>query len=152
VEELTLDEWERTIGINLTGTFVMSQAALAPLLERTGNIVNLASVAGIRAIPYNAAYCASKGGVIMLTKSMAVEYGGAGLRVNCVCPSSVDTPFLEQFAIPDGADFSLLARGGSVIRRASTPAEVASAVAYLASDDATMVTGTALIVDGGATA
>jgi NAD(P)-dependent dehydrogenase (short-subunit alcohol dehydrogenase family) len=88
----------------------------------------------------------------MLTKSMAVEFAGAGVRVNCVCPSSVDTPFLRSFEIPDGVDFKLLARAASPMGRVLTPAEVAAAVAYLASDDAATVTGTAFVIDGGATA
>jgi NAD(P)-dependent dehydrogenase (short-subunit alcohol dehydrogenase family) len=82
---LSLDDWERTLRVNLTGTFLMCQAALEPMLERgRGAIVNMASVAGLRATPYNAAYCASKGGVVMLTKSLAVEFGRGGVRVNAV--------------------------------------------------------------------
>jgi NAD(P)-dependent dehydrogenase (short-subunit alcohol dehydrogenase family) len=92
---LTLDEWNRTLAVNLTGTFLMCQHALDELLASRGTIVNMASVAGLRATPYNAAYCASKGGVVMLTKSLAIEFGRQGVRVNCVCPSAVDTPFLE---------------------------------------------------------
>ena len=97
---LTLDEWNRTIAVNLTGTFLMCQHALEPLLASKGTIVNMASVAGLRATPYNAAYCASKGGVVMLTKALAVEFGRRGLRINCVCPSAVDTPFLDNFEWP----------------------------------------------------
>ena len=151
-DDLSLDEWNRVLQVNLTGVFSMSQTALPHLLEARGAIVNLASIAGIRATPYNAAYCASKGGVVMLTKAMAVEYGRAGLRVNCVCPSMVDTPFLEGFAFPDDADMSLFARGASVVEGPITPDEVAASIAYLASDDARMITGSALVMDGGATA
>lgn len=150
--ELALDEWNRTLAINLTGTFLMSQAALGPLLEVGGVIVNMASVSGLRALPYNAAYTASKGGVVMLTKAMAVEFGRAGLRVNCVCPSSVDTDFLRGFELPADADPSLFSLRGSIIQRAATPAEIAGVVAFLASDEAAMITGAALPVDGGATA
>ena len=110
--ELALDDWNRTLAVNLTGTFLMSQAALDPLLETGGAIVNMASVSGLRALPYNAAYTASKGGVVMLTKAMAVEFGRAGLRVNCVCPSSVDTDFLRGFEYPTDADPSLFALRG----------------------------------------
>ncbi len=130
----------------------MSQAALDPLLEAGGAIVNMASVSGLRALPYNAAYTASKGGVVMLTKAMAVEFGRAGLRVNCVCPSSVDTHFLAGFEYPADADPSLFALRASIIQRAATPAEIAGVVAFLASDEAAMVTGAAWTVDGGATA
>ena len=150
--ELALDEWNRTIAVNLTGTFLMSQAALDPLLETGGAIVNMASVSGLRALPYNAAYTASKGGVVMLTKAMAVEFGRAGLRVNCVCPSSVDTHFLQGFAYPADVDTSLFGLRASIIQRAATPAEIAGVVAFLASDEAAMVTGAAWTVDGGATA
>ena len=150
---LALEDWNRTITVNLTGTFLMCQAALDPLLATAdGVIVNMASVAGLRATPYNAAYCASKGGVVMLTKALAVEFGRQGLRVNCVCPSSVDTEFLDNIKIPDDADFSLFGRAASIIPRKSEPAEIAGIVAFLASAEAAMITGAAYVVDGGATA
>jgi NAD(P)-dependent dehydrogenase (short-subunit alcohol dehydrogenase family) len=150
--DVTLDDWNRTLAVNLTGTFLACQAALPALVAREGSIVNVASVAGVRAVPYNAAYCASKAGVILLTKSLAVEYGGRGVRANCVCPSSVATPFLDGFAFTDTMDRSLFARGASVLTGAMQPEVVAAAIAYLASDDAAMVTGTTLMLDGGATA
>jgi NAD(P)-dependent dehydrogenase (short-subunit alcohol dehydrogenase family) len=149
---LTLDEWNRTLAVNLTGTFLMCQHALDPLLASRGNIVNMASVAGLRATPYNAAYCASKGGVVMLTKALAVEFGRRGMRVNCVCPSAVDTPFLDNFEWPADGDPTLFARSGAVIERRAEPAEVASVVAFLASDEAAMITGVAYLVDGGSLA
>lgn len=152
IGDVTLEEWRRVLDVNLTGTFLLSQAALPALLDTTGSIVNMASVAGLRATPYNAAYCASKGGVIMLTKSMALELAGAGVRVNAVCPASVDTPFLRNFRLPEGADMELLKRSTSPMGRALDPAEVAAAVAYLASDDAASVSGTTLVIDGAATA
>jgi NAD(P)-dependent dehydrogenase (short-subunit alcohol dehydrogenase family) len=150
--DLALDEWNRTIAVNLTGTFLMCQAALGPLLDARGAIVNMASVSGLRALPYNAAYTASKGGVVMLTKALAVEFGRAGMRVNCVCPSSVATDFLRGFEYPSDADPALFSLRGSVIQRAATPDEIAGVVAFLASDEAAMVTGAAYTVDGGATA
>jgi NAD(P)-dependent dehydrogenase (short-subunit alcohol dehydrogenase family) len=152
IGEVTADEWRRVIEVNLTGTFLLSQAALTPLLAARGNIVNMASVAGLRATPYNAAYCASKGGVIMLTKSMALELAGQGVRINAVCPASVDTPFLRGFQLPEGADMALLSRSVSPMGRLIDVAEVAAAVAYLASDDAANITGTTLVMDGGSTA
>jgi meso-butanediol dehydrogenase/(S,S)-butanediol dehydrogenase/diacetyl reductase len=152
IGDLEPDEWRRVIDVNLTGTFLLSQRALPALLESTGVIVNMASVAGLRATPYNAAYCASKGGVIMLTKSMAIELAKAGVRVNAVCPASVDTPFLRGFEIPEGADLSLFARAASPMGRLIDVAEVAAAVAYLASDEAATVSGTTLVIDGAATA
>jgi meso-butanediol dehydrogenase/(S,S)-butanediol dehydrogenase/diacetyl reductase len=152
IADLTLEEWRRVIDVNLTGTFLLSQSALPALLEAKGVIVNMGSVAGMRATPYNAAYCASKGGVIMLTKSMAIELAKAGVRVNVVCPASVDTPFLRNFQLPDGADMALLTRASSPMGRLIDPSEVAAAVAYLASDDAATISGTTLVIDGAATA
>jgi NAD(P)-dependent dehydrogenase (short-subunit alcohol dehydrogenase family) len=152
IEDVTPDEWRRVIDVNLTGTFLLSQAALPALLETTGTIVNMASVAGITATPYNAAYCASKGGVILLTKSMALELATAGVRVNAVCPASVDTPFLRGFQLPEDADLQLLMRSVSPMGRLIEPAEVAAAVAYLASSDAANVSGTTLVIDGAASA
>jgi NAD(P)-dependent dehydrogenase (short-subunit alcohol dehydrogenase family) len=150
--DVTLDEWDRTLAVNLTGTFLMCQRALPHLLESRGSIVNVASVAGVRAVPYNAAYCASKAGVVMLTKSIAVEYGRRGVRANCVCPSSVDTPFLDGFVFNDDMDLSLFTRASSVLPGAMDPRVVADAIAYLASDTAAMITGSTLMLDGGATA
>jgi NAD(P)-dependent dehydrogenase (short-subunit alcohol dehydrogenase family) len=152
IGDVTLEEWKRVLDVNLTGTFLLSQAALDPLLEVHGCIVNMASVAGLRATPYNAAYCASKGGVIMLTKSMALELAKAGVRVNAVCPASVDTPFLRGFRLPEGADMALLSRAVSPMGHLIDVSEVAAAVAYLASDDAAHVSGTTLVIDGAATA
>jgi NAD(P)-dependent dehydrogenase (short-subunit alcohol dehydrogenase family) len=152
IQDLDPAEWRDIIEVNLTGTFLLSQSALPALLETKGTIVNMGSVAGLRATPYNAAYCASKGGVIMLTKSMAIELAKAGVRVNAVCPASVDTPFLRGFELPEGADMSLLTRASSPMGRMIDPAEVAAAVAYLASDDAATISGTTLVIDGAATA
>ena len=152
IQDLDPTEWRDIIEVNLTGTFLLSQSALPALLETKGTIVNMGSVAGMRATPYNAAYCASKGGVIMLTKSMAIELAKAGVRVNAVCPASVDTPFLRGFELPEGADMSLLTRASSPMGRMIDPAEVAAAVAYLASDDAATISGTTLVIDGAATA
>jgi NAD(P)-dependent dehydrogenase (short-subunit alcohol dehydrogenase family) len=152
IADLTPQEWRRVIDVNLTGTFLLSQSALPALLDSRGVIVNMGSVAGLRATPYNAAYCASKGGVIMLTKSMAIELAKTGVRVNAVCPAAVDTPFLRNFRLPEGADMSLLTRSSSPMGRLIDPAEVAAAVAYLASDDAATISGTTLVIDGAATA
>ncbi len=152
VGTLTPDEWRNVIDVNLTGTFLLSQSALPALLDTRGTIVNMGSVAGMRATPYNAAYCASKGGVIMLTKSMALELAKDGVRVNAVCPASVDTPFLRNFKLPEGADMALLTRASSPMGRLIRPEEVAGAVAYLASDDAATISGSTLVIDGAATA
>jgi meso-butanediol dehydrogenase/(S,S)-butanediol dehydrogenase/diacetyl reductase len=152
IEAVTTAEWRRIIDVNLTGTFLLSQAALPALLETKGTIVNMASLAGVHAAPYNAAYCASKGGVVMLTKSMAMELAKTGVRVNAVCPGAVDTPLLGNFQLPDDADFELIMRTMSPTGALIDPAEVAAAVAYLASSEAASVNGAALVIDGGASA
>jgi NAD(P)-dependent dehydrogenase (short-subunit alcohol dehydrogenase family) len=152
IEEFPVADWRRIIDVNLTGTFLLSQAAIGALLGSKGTIVNLASVAGIRATPYNAAYCASKGGVVMLTKSMAIELAKRDVRVNAVCPSAVDTALLRGFTLPDGADMQLLARAASPMGRVLEVEEISAAVAFLASSEARSITGSILTVDGGATA
>ncbi len=149
---LSPDDWRRVIEVNLTGTFLLSQAAVPALVESKGAIVNLASAAGLSATPYNAAYNASKGGVIMLTKSMAIELATDGVRVNAVCPSAVDTPFLRNFTLPHDADLGLLMRSVSPMGGLIQPAEVAAAVAYLASNEAATISGTTLVIDGAASA
>ncbi len=123
----------------------------AHLVERRGCIVNVASIAGVKGQAYTAAYCASKGGVVLLTKSMALELASRKVRVNCVCPGGVDTPLIAgaAAAIPPDAEPGLLERLNSVIPGLVRPAEVAEAIAYLASDAARMITGTSLLLDGG---
>lgn len=146
--ELTNDEWSRTLAVNLSGTFFMSRAALPHLLETKGNIVNVASSAGLVGVAYAAAYCASKGGVVQLTRSMAVEFAHDGVRVNCVCPGGVDTPLVRGFRPPEGARRQLLARM-ALVPELGRPEEIATAIAYLASTDARYVNGAAFAIDGG---
>jgi len=152
IGEFPVEEWRRIIDINLTGTFQLSQAALPALLDGGGCIVNLASVSGLRGSPYNAAYAASKAAQISLTKSMAVELAKQGVRVNAVAPSAVDTPFLTGFSLPEYADLGLVGRASPPMGVVLRPEEVAAAVAYLCSGDAASVTGTVLVIDGGASA
>lgn len=149
--DVTPEEWSRVLGINLSGTFFMSQAALPHLLERRGNIVNLASSAGLIGQAYNAAYCASKGGVVLLTKSLGVEFARRGLRVNCLCPGGVDTPFTKAFGLPEGADVELIARL-TLVRKLASPEDIAAAVAFIASDEARFINAAALPLDAGMTA
>ena len=151
VEDITLDDWHKHLAVNLTGPFLVSQAALPSLIERRGCIVNVASIAGLRGQAYTAAYSASKGGLVLLTKSMALELATRGVRVNAVCPSSVLTPMIEGVAptIPDDADPKLMARLMSVNEGWVTPAEIAESIAYLACDSARSITGTTLVIDGG---
>jgi len=146
--DLSPEQWSRVIAVNLSGTFYMSQAAIPHLLATRGSIVNMASAAGLVGIAYAAAYCASKGGVVMLTRSLAVEYAARGLRVNCVCPGGVDTPLTRGIRFPADADPKLLGRM-ALVPVLAQPDEIAAAVAYLASDEARYVNGAALAIDGG---
>ena len=144
-----LEHWNRIIGINLTGTFLMCRAALPHLIETRGSIVNMGSTAAIRATPWAAAYAASKGGVFSLTKVLALEFATRGVNVNSVSPASVITPMSTSNPLPAGADHRLLAGIlpiGGIMREAS---DVASLIAFLASDDAVHINGVDIPVDGG---
>lgn len=145
--DTTLADWNRMIGVNLTGTFLVCRAALPTLLEHTGSITNTSSTAGVMGQPYSAAYCASKGGVTMLTKALAVEYVARGVRVNAVAPGGVDTPLVHEFGLPEGANAKALDRIMSPMGFCS-PAEVAASIAFLASDEAGYISGSILSVDG----
>ena len=151
-ESITDDEWRRVLDVDLTGAFWVCRAAIPLLRPSRGCIVNVASVAGIQGQAYTAAYSAAKGGLVLLTRALAVELAPDGVRVNCVCPAAVDTPLLSMVELPLDADLGLLARLGGPLAGIATPAQVASAVAWLASDDAAMVTGVALPIDGGRSA
>ena len=143
--------WNRMIGINLSSVFYLSQAAMPHLIETKGNIVNMASSAGLEGQAYNAVYCAAKAGVVMLSKSMAVEFARHGVRVNAVCPGGVKTSLLRATRMPENADPALFARLMPLLPLAEAD-EVATAVAYLASEEARYVTGVAFAIDGGQTA
>lgn len=148
--EQSLSGWERILAVNLTGTFLMCRAVLPSMLEHGGSIVNTVSTAGIIGQPYSAAYCASKGGVKMLTKALAVEYMGRGVRVNGVAPGGVDTPIIHHFGPPPDADYTLIQRLMTPLGFAF-PREIAGAFAYLGSEEAAYVTGTILSIDGAIT-
>ena len=146
--ETTLDEWNRMIAVNLTGQFLTCRAAIPHILKTKGAIVNTASVAGLKSHPYSAAYCASKGGVVQLTRALAVEYGRKDVRVNCVCPGGVETPLIAQFNLPDGVSQQALTRI-MPLGRMGKPREVAATIAFLSSDEAAYINGTTIVVDGG---
>jgi NAD(P)-dependent dehydrogenase (short-subunit alcohol dehydrogenase family) len=148
--EASFDDWQRILAVNLTGTFLMCQAALPHLLENGGTIVNVASTAGIMGQPYSAAYCASKGGVVLLTKSLAVEYLERGVRVNAVAPGGVDTPMMGHFAPPPDASKRLMAPLMTPMGFVK-PEQVANVIAFLASDDGEYMTGAIVSIDGGLT-
>lgn len=146
-----LDEWQRTLDVNLTGTFLVCKHALPALLESRGNIVNVASALALIAKTDEAAYHASKAGVVHLSKSMALDYAKQ-IRVNCVCPGAVRTAMIES-VLPPGVDrAAALAEYGLIHplhRRLAEPEEIADAVLFLASDDASLITGVAMPVDAG---
>ena len=147
-------EWDRVVDINLKGTFLVAKhAAIAMLPLKSGSIVNIASIEGLEGTEGGSSYNASKGGVVMLTKSIAIDYGRRGIRVNCICPGAIDTPMLRSIIDPDGmASYTERMREEHLLGRFGQASEVAAAVAFLASDDASFITGHALVVDGGFTA
>jgi NAD(P)-dependent dehydrogenase (short-subunit alcohol dehydrogenase family) len=151
-EDLDVATWQRHLGVNLTGPMLLSQAALPHLRQSRGNIVTIASIAGLRAQPYQAAYCASKGGVGMLMKSLALELWADGVRVNTICPGGVETD-LPMGAAAEHADsqldWGLLSESAGARYGFMPPRDIADAVAYLASDAAASVTGAVLSVDRG---
>ena len=142
--------WKKILSVNLDGTFLMCRAVLPTMLERGGAIVNTVSTAGIIGQPYSAAYCASKGGVKMLTKALAVEYMARGVRVCGVAPGGVDTPIIHNFGPPDDADFKLIERLMTPVGFAY-PHEIAGAFAYLGSEEAAYISGAILSIDGAIT-
>jgi 2-hydroxycyclohexanecarboxyl-CoA dehydrogenase len=146
--EVAIEEWNRTIAINLTGQFLVCQAALPHVLATKGAIVNVASVAGVKSHPYSAAYCASKGGVVLLTKALAAEYGRKEIRINCVCPGGIETPMIQAFRLPEGVSEVVLQKLMPLGRFGQAP-EVAGTIAFLASDDAKYINGATIVVDGG---
>lgn len=151
----TPEEWDRVFAVNARGVFLFTREALPHMLRaRSGAIVSTASIAGLVGLRDRAAYCASKGAVIAFTKQVALQYAGTGVRCNCVCPGTIDSPWIGRLLLD--ADDPELARADLVARqpigRLGTPEEVAKAVLYLASDDAAFVTGAAWVIDGGLTA
>lgn len=153
IEDLTLEHWNRHLAVNLTGPMLVTQAALPHLRASGGNVVIVASISGLQGQPWNAAYCSSKGGVLMLMRALAVELQAEGIRVNAVCPGTVATP-LTNVALDKMTgeiDFSMFARmtGNLGGNGNSEPSEIAEAIAFLASDAASSITGTALRVDRG---
>jgi NAD(P)-dependent dehydrogenase (short-subunit alcohol dehydrogenase family) len=157
VAEQTLERWNAVLTTNLTGAFLACQAALPALIESRGAVVTVASLAGLRADPASAAYCASKAGLIMLTQCIALDYASAGIRANCVCPGWIRTPMvdaaMDELAAGRGTDREgayRLAHTDVPAGRAGAAEEAAEAVAWLASPAASYVNGAVLTVDGGA--
>jgi|688.fasta_scaffold635861_1 NAD(P)-dependent dehydrogenase (short-subunit alcohol dehydrogenase family) len=151
-EGLTVELLQRHFAVNVTGPMLVTQAALPHLRASKGNVVTVASISGLQGGAYNAAYCASKGGVLLLMKSLAMELAGEGIRVNCVCPGGVDTPLRTsvESSVPAQAEWRLFDRMTELMPGLSAPSEIAAAIAYLASDDARSITGASLVIDRGA--
>lgn len=150
--EMSHELWQRMLNINLSGVFYLSQAAMPELIKSNGNIVNMSSTAGITGSIYNAAYCATKAGVLMMSKSLALEFAKQGVRVNAVCPGGVLTPMTLGFEMPDERDDGLFERNLSATGKMCTPEEIARTVLFLADPESSHITGAAFSVDGGQTA
>jgi len=153
--ECSEEEWDLQIDINLKGTFLMSKFALPGMIQQGGGvIINNSSGWGIVGGDKAVAYCASKGGVVLLTKAMAIDHGRQGIRVNCICPGDVDTPMLPEDARLRGLKWEdyLAGCANRPLGRIGTVEEIAKAALFLASDDSSFMTGAALVVDGGITA
>jgi NAD(P)-dependent dehydrogenase (short-subunit alcohol dehydrogenase family) len=148
------DEWDRVVDVNLKGTFIVDKhSSVHMLAQGHGSIINIASIEGLEGTEGGSAYNASKGGVVMLTKSMAIDYGRRGIRVNCICPGGIDTPMLRSVTDLDGLNlYQETLREEHMLGRFGRPSEIAAAAAFLASEDASFITGHALVVDGGFTA
>ncbi len=150
---LDFDEsrFQRLIMVNLTSVYALCRAALPHLIRSGGNIVNMASTAGVQGTPYTVAYAASKHGVVGITKSLAVEFASKGVRVNAICPGHVRTPMTDRPPPSDeGVDWALMMRNAPKLPDGSCePEDIASMVAYLASDEARKITGAVINVDGG---
>lgn len=151
--ELAVEEWDRVLNINLRGSYLVAKHVLPGMMQRrSGSIVHIASVEGMTALNQQLSYNASKGAVIMMTKNMAIDYGGEGIRVNCLCPGLIDTPMTAMLK-----EEGLVALREQMVelhamKRAGKPEEIANCALFLASDEASFVTGSAMVVDGGWTA
>jgi NAD(P)-dependent dehydrogenase (short-subunit alcohol dehydrogenase family) len=147
-----LEVWEDVLAVNARGTFLCCKHAIPGMVERgAGSIVNMASAAGLVGLRNRVAYSASKGAVIAMTRALAVDHVADGVRVNAVCPGTVDSPWVRRLVEEVGESLDAL-RARQPMGRLGKPQEIAQAVAYLASDDAAFVTGTAFVIDGGLTA
>lgn len=155
VEELSEDDWDGVMRVNIKGPFLMSRAVL-PVMRRGGggSIINTGSILGLVAMKSRAAYCASKGGVTMLTKAMALDHAHQNIRVNCICPSLVETEMVQSLfsESPEGRALRAARLAGIPLGRIGKPEDVAELAVYLASDESSWLTGVAIPLDGGLSA
>ena len=155
VPDTTLDEWDRLLDVNLKGVFLCSRAVIPVMRQQSrGVIVNVASEQGLVGTATNAAYTATKGGVIQLTKSMAIDHGEEGIRINCVAPGPVNTPMIDAFlaSVEDPHEELRGFVDATILKRLGRPEEIANVIAFLASDESSYMTGSVVVVDGGLTA
>jgi NAD(P)-dependent dehydrogenase (short-subunit alcohol dehydrogenase family) len=151
VPEMSEEDWDLTLAVNVSGPFFMCQAAIPHLLESGGNIVNIGSNAGLMGQAYTVAYCASKAAIVNMTRALAMEFMNAGIRVNCVCPAGTQTNLTATVRLPDGMDGKLMQRYMGM-RGMTSPEQIAEVVAFVASDAASAVHGAILEADQGVTA
>ena len=151
--ETTEPNWHQMLAVNLTGPFLVSQVLMPHLIQSKGSIIMMASVAGMVGIKERTAYCATKGGVISLMRSIALDYVGEGVRCNAICPGTVDTPWVDRMVAtyPDPVQTKKQMTNRQPMGRLGQPHEIASGAVYLASKDSNFVTGSCLVIDGGLT-
>lgn len=152
VARTSVEEWQQTFAVNVHGMFYMCKYAIPHLVESKGSVVNMASYLGLVGVRDMVAYCASKGAVVQMTKAMALDHAEAGVRVNCVCPGTVETDMIATAWDEYGEGAEAVWKDKHPLKRISTPDEIANVICFLASDDASFITGAAIPIDGGITA